>query len=68
MKRFLEIIRVNTLSQIVGILMLGGLFGVLSNWFVWAYPAMVVCAIIFAFYVVVFVIVGFVNFIKALFK
>lgn len=64
MKKLLITLYKNTLSQITLLLVLASITGLLSNWFDWAYPVFVVCAIILTFYVLVFTIAGFVNLIK----
>jgi len=68
MKRLFEIFVKNVLTQLFTYGFIMGIMGVLSNWFDWAYPIMVVMATIIAFYVVVFIIAGIVNVIKHILK
>ena len=66
MKRIFKILRQNTLSQmfLFGFIMF--LTGILSNWFEWLYPTMIVSCVVLTVYILVFIIGGIVNFIKNL--
>jgi|DEB0MinimDraft_6_1074348.scaffolds.fasta_scaffold02588_5 hypothetical protein len=66
MNRFFERFRKNVLTQLFTYLVIMITSGILSNWFSWTYPIMVVMAIVIAFYISVFVVAGIVNFIKDL--
>ena len=68
MNRFFERFRKNVLTQLFTYLVIMITSGILSNWFSWTYPIMVVMAIVIAFYISVFVVAGIVNFIKDLRK
>ena len=64
MEKLFERFRKNILTQLCTYGFIMGVMGLLSNWFDWAYPVMVVMCILIAFYVLVFVVAGLVNFIK----
>ena len=66
MNRLFETFRKNVLTQLFTYLVIMITSGILSNWFSWTYPIMVVMAIVIAFYISVFVVAGIVNFIKDL--
>jgi heme O synthase-like polyprenyltransferase len=68
MEKLFERFRKNILTQLFTYGFIMFLTGILSNWFTWTYPVMVVMAILIAFYVVIFTIAGIVNVIKELFK
>ncbi len=68
MKRLFELFIKNVLTQLFTYGFIMGIMGLLSNWFDWAYPIMVVMAIIITFYVVVFIIAGIINVIKHILK
>jgi len=64
MEKLFERFRKNILTQLFTYGFIMVVMGLLSNWFDWAYPVMVVMCILIAFYVLVFVIAALVNFIK----
>ncbi len=68
MAKIFERFRKNVLTQLFTYGFIMGIMGLLSNWFDWAYPVMVVMCVLIAFYVVMFTIAGFVNFIKDILK
>ena len=64
MEKLFERFRKNILTQLFTYGFIMAVMGLLSNWFTWTYPVMVVMCIVIAFYVLVFVIAALVNFIK----
>lgn len=68
MEKLFERFRKNILTQLFTYGFTMGIMGLLSNWFTWTYPVMVVMAILIAFYVVIFTVAGIFNVIKELFK
>ena len=67
MEKLFERFRKNILTQLFTYGFIMAVMGLLSNWFDWTYPVMVVMAILIAFYVIIFTVAGIINVIKELF-